>query len=126
MSAAGRILVVDDERGIRSLCGDVLRRAGHHVELAETGRAGVAAAAAGAPFDLVFCDINLPDIDGIEVLSQLLARRPAPTVILITAYPSVETAVRGMKLGARDYDYRLLEFERADLERLAREAGDPE
>jgi DNA-binding NtrC family response regulator len=100
---SGRILVVDDERGIRSLCGDVLRRAGHHVELAETGRAGVAAAAAGAPFDLVFCDINLPDIDGLEVLSQLLARKPAPTVILITAYPSVETAVRGMKLGARDY-----------------------
>ncbi len=99
----GRILVIDDERGIRSLCGDVLRRAGHYVEVAETGMAGLAAAAAGEPFDLCFCDINLPDINGVQVLEQLLAREPAPTVILITAYPSVETAVRGMKLGARDY-----------------------
>ncbi len=99
----GRILVIDDERGIRSLCGDVLRRAGHDVEVADTGNGGLAAAAAGAPFDLVFCDINLPDINGLKVLAQLLERDPAPTVILITAYPSVETAVRGMKLGARDY-----------------------
>ena len=99
----GRILVIDDERGIRSLCGDVLRRAGHDVEVADTGNGGLAAAAAGAPFDLVFCDINLPDINGVKVLAQLLERDPAPTVILITAYPSVETAVRGMKLGARDY-----------------------
>ncbi|HUH06123.1 MAG TPA: sigma-54 dependent transcriptional regulator [Kofleriaceae bacterium] len=99
----GRILVIDDERGIRSLCGDVLRRAGYHVEVADTGNGGLAAAAAGLPFDLVFCDINLPDTDGVTVLGQLLQRNPAPTVILITAYPSVDTAVRGMKLGARDY-----------------------
>ena len=103
MSRPGRILVIDDERGIRSLCGDVLRRAGYAVETVDTGNGGLAAAAAGEPFDLVFCDINLPDVDGLTVLGQLLQRDPAPTVILITAYPSVETAVRGMKLGARDY-----------------------
>jgi len=97
-----RILVIDDERGIRSLCGDVLRRAGYETEVAETGKGGLAAAAA-KPVDLVFCDINLPDIDGVQVLEQLLQRESPPTVILITAYPSVDTAVRGMKLGARDY-----------------------
>ena len=96
------ILVIDDERGIRSLCGDVLRRAGYRVEVAETGEAGVKACEQ-ASFDLVFCDINLPGIDGLEVLETLLAVPAPPTVILITAYPSVETAVRGMKLGARDY-----------------------
>src|SRR5690606_18745854 len=47
--------------------------------------------------------INLPDLDGLSVLEQMLAAGDAPTVILITAYPSVDTAVRGMKLGARDY-----------------------
>jgi DNA-binding NtrC family response regulator len=97
-----RILVIDDERGIRSLCSDVLRRAGHHVEVAETAGAGVTAARDGR-FDLIFCDINLPDQDGLTILPRLLAAEPAPTVLLITAYPSVETAVRGMKLGARDY-----------------------
>ena len=103
MSAAQhRILVIDDERGIRSLCGDVLRRAGYDTEVAETGKGGLSAAAA-KPVDLVLCDINLPDIDGLQVLTQLMERDTPPTVILITAYPSVDTAVRGMKIGARDY-----------------------
>ena len=104
-----RILVIDDEHGIRSLCGEVLRRAGYGVEVADTGQAGIAAALSGlAPggpgrFDLVLCDINLPDTDGLTVLEQILAMADPPTVILITAYPTVDTAVRGMKLGARDY-----------------------
>jgi DNA-binding NtrC family response regulator len=102
MGQRGKILIIDDERGIRSLCGDVLRRSGHEVELADCGTAGLAAAAA-ADFDLVFCDINMPDIDGLTVLARLLANPEPPTVVLITAFPSVETAVRGMKLGARDY-----------------------
>ncbi|WP_428265431.1 sigma-54-dependent transcriptional regulator [Haliangium sp.] len=97
-----RILVVDDERGIRALCSDVLRRGGHEVEVADTGTAGLAAAKARR-FDLIFCDINLPGQDGLSMLPSLLAREDPPTVILITAYPSVETAVKGMKLGARDY-----------------------
>jgi DNA-binding NtrC family response regulator len=104
-SRPARLLVVDDERGIRSLCGDVLRRAGHEVEVADCATAAVRAAAA-TRFDLIFCDINLPDGDGLSILPQLLAAPPgerAPAVILITAYPSIETAVRGMKLGARDY-----------------------
>jgi len=105
--SARRILVVDDEHGIRSLCGEVLRRAGYQVETAETGMAGVAAVfggrSAGRRFDLVFTDINLPDIDGLTVLEKVLAGDEPPTVILITAFPSVDTAVRGMKLGARDY-----------------------
>jgi DNA-binding NtrC family response regulator len=96
------ILVIDDERGIRSLVSDVLRRVGHAVDAAETGEAGLEAAQRTA-FDLVFCDINLPGMDGLTVLERLLAGARPPPVILITAYPSVETAVRGMKLGARDY-----------------------
>ncbi|HVK75396.1 MAG TPA: sigma-54 dependent transcriptional regulator, partial [Kofleriaceae bacterium] len=98
----GAILVIDDERGIRALCRDVLARAGHDVEVAETAAAGLAAVGRRA-FDLILCDINLPDQDGVSLLPRLLDRDPAPTVLLITAYPSIDTAVRGMKLGARDY-----------------------
>jgi DNA-binding NtrC family response regulator len=99
----GAILVIDDERGIRSLCQDTLRRAGFDCEVADCAAAGLAAVTRRR-FDLVFCDINLPDQDGISTLPKLLASSSdPPTVILITAFPSVDTAVKGMKLGARDY-----------------------
>jgi DNA-binding NtrC family response regulator len=100
------ILVVDDERGIRALCSDVLGRAGYEVETVDSA-AGAVAAVARRRFDLILCDINLPDQDGVSLLPKLLAPRgddtPPPAVLLITAYPSIDTAVRGMKLGARDY-----------------------
>ncbi|MCB9573460.1 MAG: sigma-54-dependent Fis family transcriptional regulator [Kofleriaceae bacterium] len=97
------ILVIDDERGIRALCQDTLRRAGLDCEVADCAAAGLAAVGRRR-FDLVFCDINLPDQDGISLLPRLLSTgEAAPTVILITAFPSVDTAVKGMKLGARDY-----------------------
>ncbi len=97
-----KILVIDDEPGIRSLCSEVLRRVGYEVEVADSGEAGLAAAAA-RHFDLVLSDINLPGMDGLAVVESLVAKEKAPTVLLITAYPSVATAVKGMKLGARDY-----------------------
>ena len=96
------ILVVDDERGIRALCSDVLGRAGHEVESVDSA-AGALAAVGRRRFDLVLCDINLPDQDGVSILPRLLVGDPPPAVLLITAYPSIDTAVRGMKLGARDY-----------------------
>ncbi|MDX2089491.1 MAG: sigma-54 dependent transcriptional regulator [Kofleriaceae bacterium] len=96
------ILVVDDERGIRALCGDVLGRAGYEVETVDTA-AGALAAVARRRFDLILCDINLPDQDGVSLLPRLLVGETPPAVLLITAYPSIDTAVRGMKLGARDY-----------------------
>jgi DNA-binding NtrC family response regulator len=96
------ILVIDDERGIRSLCQDTLRRAGFDCEVADCATAGLAALQKRR-FDLCFCDINLPDLDGISLLPKLLGVTDPPTVLLITAFPSVDTAVKGMKLGARDY-----------------------
>ena len=97
-----RILVVDDERGIRALCSDVLGRAGHEIEAVDSAT-GAVAAVTRKKFDLVLCDINLPDQDGVSILPKLLAGEAPPAVLLITAYPSIDTAVRGMKLGARDY-----------------------
>ena len=60
----GTLLVIDDEPGIRALCSEVLRRAGHRVEVADCAAAGLAAASRTA-FDLILCDINLPDQDGV-------------------------------------------------------------
>lgn len=96
------ILVIDDESGIRALCAEVLRRAGHDVEVADCGEAGITASKRQR-FDLVLTDINMPGIDGLQVVEHLLAQSDPPTLMLITAYPSVATAVTGMKLGARDY-----------------------
>ncbi len=96
------ILVVDDERGIRALCSDVLGRAGYEVETVDSA-AGALAATQRRRFDLILCDINLPDQDGVSLLPRLLVGEQPPAVLLITAYPSLDTAVRGMKLGARDY-----------------------
>jgi DNA-binding NtrC family response regulator len=101
-TACHTILVIDDERGIRSLCSDVLGRAGYRVDAVDNGGDGVAKALAGR-YDLILSDIRLPDLDGIAVLSKIRDKKPEQTLILITAYPSVDTAVRGMKLGARDY-----------------------
>jgi len=100
------ILVVDDERGIRSLCSEVLTRAGHQVEAVDSAAGAIAAMTRDGSrnkFDLILCDINLPDQDGVSLLPKLLVGDPVPAVLLITAYPTIDTAVRGMKLGARDY-----------------------
>ena len=81
----------------------MLGRAGHEVEAVDSA-AGALAAVARRRFDLVLCDINLPDQDGVSLLPQPARRRARRrAVLLITAYPSIDTAVRGMKLGARDY-----------------------
>jgi len=96
------VLVVDDERGVRTLCADVLQRAGHAVTVAASAEEALTAAATQV-FDLVLADVNLPGIDGIELCKRLHAARPETLVILITGFPSIENAVRGMKQGARDY-----------------------
>jgi DNA-binding NtrC family response regulator len=102
MTTTGSILVVDDERGVRTLCGDVLTRAGHKVSVAPSAEEALALAKDTA-YDLVLADVNLPGMDGIELCKKLRAARPEQTVILITGFPSIENAVRGMKEGARDY-----------------------
>jgi len=94
--------VVDDERGVRTFCSDLLRRAKHQVETAESGPAALTLFAE-QEFDAVLADINMPKMDGIELCRRMRLERPDQIVILITGYPSIENAVRGMKEGALDY-----------------------
>lgn len=97
-----RILVVDDELIVRESLIGWLRKSGYSVSGAEGGHKALEMLQS-ENFDLVFLDIKLPDMGGIEVLSKIKSDFPHCLVVMITAYGSVETAVEAMKKGANDY-----------------------
>jgi DNA-binding NtrC family response regulator len=97
-----RILVVDDQGSVRELLKAVLTADGHEVEQASDGAEALRALGAGF-HDLVVMDIRMPGMDGITALERVKAISPRTGVVMMTAYASVETAVRAMKLGAFDY-----------------------
>jgi two-component system response regulator FlrC len=97
-----RILVVDDERGVRSFLVGCLETEGHELEAAATAGEGLAVLKARA-VDLLVTDLKLPDGDGLTLVEQALALQPELQVIVITAHGNVESAVTAMKLGAFDY-----------------------
>ncbi|MBI5342470.1 MAG: sigma-54-dependent Fis family transcriptional regulator [Deltaproteobacteria bacterium] len=97
-----RILVVEDDPGLRFTLTDHLEEAEFSVVGAGDGLEAVRLLAAET-FDIVVTDIRLPGKDGLEVLKEAKAKTPAPSVITITGYGSVESAVAAMKLGAEDY-----------------------
>ncbi|ODS53237.1 MAG: hypothetical protein ABS36_15045 [Acidobacteria bacterium SCN 69-37] len=103
------LLVIDDELLIRRSIARRLQAAGYEVVEAEDGRSGLAEAAAG--IDLAIVDFRLPDIDGIQVLTQLKQSYPDIIVILLTAYASVDTAVQAMKLGAYHFANKPFDLE---------------
>ena len=101
---APSVLVVDDEPGIRQSLGGILEDEGYLVETAGTAEAGFAQLQTQT-FDLLFLDIWLPGIDGLEALSRVqeLPVECRPAVIMISGHGSIETAVRATKLGAFDF-----------------------
>ncbi len=102
MSAA-RVLVCDDEAGLREMLEVLLRRAGYEVESTATCRAALAALGAEGRYDLVVTDLALPDGSGMQVLEAAKQRDDALQVIMVTAFASTEQAVEAMRLGAYDY-----------------------
>lgn len=97
-----RILVVDDELVIRESLHGWLKKSGYQVDTAEGGSAALAMLEK-TPYDLLFLDIMMPVMSGIEVLEVVKEDYPQTLVVMITAYGSVETAVQAMKRGANDY-----------------------
>lgn len=112
------VLVVDDEAIVRESIGDWLKDAGYHVATAETGEQALEMIEQ-QDFSVIVLDLRLPGKTGINVLEEVKAQRPWIKSIIITAYPSTETAVEAMKLGA--IDYLIKPFAPDDLERLVRE-----
>jgi DNA-binding NtrC family response regulator len=99
---SGTILIVDDEAAIRESLETLLEMEGYEVELAATGEEGLARLAS-RPFDLMLLDFALPDRNGLEVLQELRQRDGELAVIMITAYGTVENAVRAMQGGAMNF-----------------------
>ena len=114
-----KLLIIDDERGIRNTLREILADEGHEVEVAENGKQGLEMAQAKA-YDLIFSDIKMPEMDGLEVLSHLKARGEgleanepieAP-VVMISGHGDVETAVQALKAGAYDFLLKPLDLNR--------------
>jgi NtrC-family two-component system response regulator AlgB len=97
-----RVLVVDDEKNIRVTLSMYLESFGCKVEMA-TDPAAALDLAVRSPYDLAFVDLRLECADGLDLLGQLLALRPALEVIIMTAYATFDTAVQAIKRGAVDY-----------------------
>ncbi|HXZ27483.1 MAG TPA: sigma-54 dependent transcriptional regulator [Terriglobales bacterium] len=98
----GTILIVDDEAAIRESLETLLQMEGFEVESAGSGEEGLARLA-NRPFDLMLLDFALPDRNGLEVLQELRQRDSQLAVIMITAYGTVENAVRAMQSGAVNF-----------------------
>src|SRR6266508_1143017 len=97
-----RVLVVDDEKNIRTTLSLCLEGLGCRVEQAANSAAALEALRV-EPFDLAFCDLRLGQESGLDLLPRLLAERPGLEVVVITAYATVDTAVEAMRRGAKDY-----------------------
>jgi len=115
-----KVLVVDDEPVIRSLLSDVLREEGLDVTVAKGGEEGIEKARNDC-FDLVFTDIHMPDIDGIEVLRAVKGMNKPTQVILMDSYPD-SLVEKGLSLGAYDCLHKPFELEslRSILEDLVK------
>src|SRR5580658_10637047 len=98
----GSILVVDDESEIREGLEMLLTSEGYGVSSAGTGASGLAKLEEH-PFDLLLLDVSLPDRNGIDLLREIRLRDPQLSVVLITAYGSIDMARTAFKNGAMDY-----------------------
>jgi two-component system, NtrC family, response regulator len=114
MSIKGRIVVIDDEVNAAAALETLLREDGYEVTKANDGRAGLLLVEQQAP-DVVLTDLRMPELDGIELLTRVKRIRPETMVILMTAYGTVKTAVKAMKLGAEDYLSKPIDVEELEL-----------
>jgi len=125
-----RILIIDDDAGLRKSLGLILSDAGYEVVHAEDGEAGLVSAVEQAP-DIILCDVRMPKLGGLEFLDRYRSGGGEALVLVMTAYGSLDLAVEAMKKGAYDYlpkpfgaDEVLLTVRKAEeREQLRREVG---
>ena len=116
-----KLLVIDDERGIRNTLREILADEGHEVEVAENGKQGLEMAQAKA-YDLIFSDIKMPEMDGLEFLMKLKNAENDENgdatlngecpVVMISGHGDVETAIQALKAGAYDFLLKPLDLNR--------------
>jgi two-component system nitrogen regulation response regulator NtrX len=106
-----RLLVVDDEKGIREALVQVFEYEGHKVSSAEDGRSGIEAASKTHP-DVIFLDVKMPGMDGLDVLARLREEDPTALVVMISGHGTIETAVEATRKGAYDFLEKPLDTDR--------------
>lgn len=102
MKPNGHILIIDDEASLRQTLARILQRAGFEVTTAANGKDGLSLVN-DHPFDLLYLDIRMPDVSGLELLKTIHAKFPELPVILFTAQPDLNSAVEALRRGATDY-----------------------
>lgn len=102
MTDKAKVLIIDDEEVVLDSCTDILAGENMQIATALNGRLGIERVREFAP-DLVFLDLKMPGLSGLEVLQQVLGHDPAIVVIVITGYATVDSAVEAMKKGASDF-----------------------
>jgi two-component system, NtrC family, response regulator len=114
VSDKGRVVVIDDEVNAAAALETLLREDGYEAAKANDARSGLVLIERLEP-DVVLTDLRMPDMDGLELLARIKELRPETMVILMTAYGTVKTAVRAMKLGAEDYLGKPLDVEELEV-----------
>lgn len=106
-----KLLVIDDERAIRNSLKEILMDEGYDVDIAEDGPAGLALTAKSR-YDVIFCDIKMPGMEGTEVLDKLVAEGIDSAVVMISGHGDIDTAVECIKKGAFDFIQKPLDLNR--------------
>jgi DNA-binding NtrC family response regulator len=105
------ILVIDDEKSIRSTLKDILEYEKHQVDLAENGVSALELSDQNR-YDVILCDIKMPEMDGLEVLARIVEESPETPVIMISGHGNIDTAVDAIKKGAYDFIEKPLDLNR--------------
>ena len=106
-----KILIVDDERSIRNTMKEILEFEGHSISLAENGKKGLEMALSDN-FNVIFCDIKMPEMDGMEMLANLVQNGCESSIIMISGHGDIDTAVDCIKKGAFDFIQKPLDLNR--------------
>jgi two-component system NtrC family response regulator/two-component system response regulator HydG len=114
MSGKGRVIVIDDEVNAAAALETLLKEDGYEVSRAHDARTGLQLLEKEDP-DVVLTDLRMPGMDGLELLTRIKQIRPEIMVILMTAYGTVKTAVKAMKLGAEDYLGKPIDVEELEV-----------
>ena len=120
-----KILVIDDERPIRNVLKEILENEKYQVDTAENGKVGFELASKNK-YDVILCDIKMPEMDGVEVLEKLQEKGIDSPIIMISGHGTIDTAVECLQKGAYDFIQKPLDlnrtlvsirnaFERSDL-----------
>ncbi len=119
-----KVLVVDDDIQVCKTVSMILQEHGYHVQSFSQPRQALSSVRKSA-FDIALVDIKMPDLSGLELVDRMKAEDPRIALVVMTAYPDVQTAAETMRLGARDYITKPFREEQllSAVERIAHEVG---